>query len=91
MITLAEARAHLAMTADVGTDDDPTISRMIDAAVEHFASIGVDMSVEPLPAPLRQAALMLVCRLYTNRGEDEAPRLDPVINRLVAPFREIAL
>lgn len=92
MITLAEARDHLAFTEDLGTADDAMISRLITAAVQHFASIGVDMAADPLPAPLHQAALMLVVRLYENRGDaTEASPLDPVINRLVAPFREIVL
>ena len=91
MLTLAEARAHLAFTDDIGAADDPMIERLIAAAVQHLASIGVDMSADPLPAPLHHAALMLVARLYENRGEADAPSLDPVINRLVAPFREIAL
>jgi len=92
MITLAEAREHLAFTDDLGTADDAMIARLIDASVQHFSAIGVDMAADPLPAPLHQAGLMLVARLYENRGEAaEASPLDPVINRLVAPYREIVL
>lgn len=91
MITLAEAREHLAFTDDLGTADDAMIARLIDAAVQYLSAIGVDMAADPLPAPLHQVALMIVARLYENRGEAEASTLDPVINRLIAPYREIAL
>lgn len=91
MVTLAEARAHLAMTDDLGTEDDPMIVQMIEAATQHLASIGIDMAQEPLPAPLHQAALMIVSLLYDRRDTADELKFGPVIFRLIAPYREIAL
>lgn len=90
MITLTEAKLHLRVDFD---DADFEIQQMIDGAVQHLASIGCDMTANPLPEPLKQAALMLVSHLYDSRGlvETEGPKLSPVFYRLVAPYREIAL
>lgn len=90
MLTLTEAKLHLRVDFD---DADFEIQQMIDGAVQHLASIGCDFTTEPVPAPLKQAALMLVSHLYDSRGlvETEGPKLSPVFYRLVAPYREIAL
>ncbi|WP_375458882.1 head-tail connector protein [uncultured Enterovirga sp.] len=41
------------------------------------------------PAPIRQAVLMMVTRLYANRGEDRPTNAveDPAINALLSPWR----
>lgn len=89
MITLDEAKAYLRVDWD---REDEVISAMVAAAVQHLASIGCDVETEPAPAPLKQAALMLVGHSYDNRGVDtDGTRLSPVFMRLVAPYREIEL
>ncbi|WP_118133715.1 head-tail connector protein [Oceanicella sp. SM1341] len=90
MITLIEAKQYIRMDF---ADDDAEIADMIEAAVQHLASIGVDVTTEPVPAPLKQAGLMLVSHFYEGRGvmNDEASRLSPAFFRLIAPYREIML
>lgn len=88
MVTLAEAKVHLRITHD---DDDESITAMIGAAVAHLASIGVDTESDPMPAPVHQAALRLVGRMFDTRGGETELAEDPFVDRLVAPFREIAL
>ncbi|SEN29436.1 Phage gp6-like head-tail connector protein [Gemmobacter aquatilis] len=92
LILLDEAKRHLRIDSD---DDLLAVEGMVEAALEYLASIGVsldyDLFENPMPAPLKQAALMLVARFYGRRGEDEPIGLDPVIDRLIAPYREIAL
>lgn len=89
MVTLADAKQHLRVDGD---DEDATIDGMIEAAVDHLASIGCDMQADPMPAALTQAALMLVAHFYDTRGlEADGVRLSPVFMRLVAPYREVAL
>lgn len=90
MIDLTEAKMHLRVDGDF---EDAAIAGMIEAAILHLASIGCDTETAPVPAPLKQAALMLVTHFYQTRGmvDAEGARISPVFFRLVAPFREIAL
>lgn len=88
MIGLTEAKQHLRVDAD---DDDAQIAVMIEAAVQHLASIGCNVEADPVPAPLKHAALMLVGYLFDNGAIETDGRLSPVFMRLVAPFREIEL
>ena len=91
MIELAEAKLHLHVDESDDVEDE-AIQNMIDAAVQHLASIGIDMTAEPLPAPLKQAALMAVADFYETRGMIESDkRLSPAFWRLVQPYREIEL
>jgi hypothetical protein len=43
-----------------------------------------------VPAPIAQAILRILARLYGNRG-DEASALDPVTLALLAPYRILTL
>ena len=90
MITLIEAKLHLRVDTD---EDDFGIHDMIEASKQHLTSIGCDLNADPMPAPLKQAALMLIADFYENRGltwGSEA-KYSPVFLRLVAPYREVAL
>lgn len=90
MITLTEAKLHLRVDFD---DADFEIQQMIDGAVQHLASIGCDMTANPLPEPLKQAALLLITNLHQSKGliDENPPKLSGTFIRLVAPYREIAL
>lgn len=90
MLTLTEAKLHLRVDF---ADTDLEIQQMIDGAVQHLTSIGCDTTTAPVPAPLKQVALMLISHLYDSCGlvESEGPKLSPVFYRLVAPYWEIAL
>ncbi|MFV0303064.1 MAG: head-tail connector protein [Paracoccus sp. (in: a-proteobacteria)] len=89
MITLAEAKMHLRVDHD---DTDAEIAGMIEAAEEYLASIGCDVT-EPAPAPLKQAALILITNLFQTKGlvDENPPMLSGTFMRLVAPYREIEL
>lgn len=90
MITLAEAKLHLRVDH---SEDEAAIADMIEAAVQHLASIGVDATQDPFPAPLKQAALMLISHFYAASVTIDA-QIAPLpgsFYRLVAPYREIAL
>lgn len=90
MVTLIEAKLHLRIDFD---DSDAEIAGMIEAAEQYLASIGCDMITEPVPRPLKQAALMLIGDFFQHRGLtwDSEAKYSPVFQRLVAPYREIAL
>lgn len=94
MITLPEAKQYLHITPG-DADDDAALSGMIEAAVQHLASIGVvvDPDAGPIPAPLKQAALMLVAHFFNGVGVagEEPPAFPITFFRLVAPYREIEL
>ena len=91
MITLAAAKAHLVVTFD---DDDDLITRLIAAAGDHLRSLDVDMSVNPLPPAVEQAAMMLIAHFYKYReamSDFQHFSLDIGVDRLVAPFREYSV
>lgn len=88
MVSLADAKAFLRIDAD---DDDAVVERLIAAASDHLASIGVDMEATPLRASVEQAQYLLIGHFYENR-EATGPRTNAVIDfgvdRLIAPHRE---
>lgn len=90
MITLTEAKLYLRFDSD---ELDDEIAGLIEAAVQHIASVGVDVTADPTPAPVKQAALMMISFLHENHitVEGDQPQLSPVFYRLLAPYREIAL
>lgn len=86
MITLEEAKEYCRVTFE---DDDASITLMIEAAQNHLESIGVDFTVEPLPAAIKQALLILVCHFYDNR--DMEARGTSIVGCLIAPYTEKSL
>ena len=104
MVTLEEAKAHLRVSivaADesgaigiLENEDDAALQKMVEAAADHLASIGVDMSAEPFPPAIRHAVLMLVGHFYGNREavSDAQVRTTPLgVDRLIAPYRSVSL
>ncbi|NIZ13485.1 head-tail connector protein [Phaeobacter sp. HF9A] len=93
MITLAQLRAHCRLMPDeIHFDGELQIA--LDAAKDHIASIGVDMSADPFPPALDQAVLMLATHLWDNKGDlpfSKAPYLPNAIDRLIAPYRSVSL
>lgn len=91
MVTLEEAKRHLQVDAN---DNDIVIYEMVDAAVDHLASIDVDMTTDPLPPALHHAVLLLVGHFYANREATNAEqiRFTPLgVDRLIAPYRGMSL
>lgn len=88
MVSLADAKAFLRIDAD---EDDAVVERMIVAASDHLASIGVNMEASPLPPSVEQAQYLLIGHFYENR-EATGPTIHAAINfgvdRLIAPHRE---
>lgn len=63
MITLEEAKQHLRVDHD---EDDGLIQSMISAAAA-YVTTQVDDMPDPLPAPIKAAALLLVGDLFEHR------------------------
>lgn len=88
MVSLADAKAYLRIDAD---DDDGVVERLIAAASDHLASIGVDMEVLPVPPSVEQAQYLLIGHFYENReatGPATNTAIDFGVDRLIAPHRE---
>lgn len=87
--TLQQAKAHLSVDGD---DHDGTIAQALEAAWAYLEKIGVSVA-EPVPAPVVSAQLLLVARLFSQRGEplEGAFRDDHTWKMLIAPYREVAL
>lgn len=95
MVTLAEAKAHLALAAE-DQGDDALIQGFIDAAVDHLDSIGVPAKADPLPPAIRQAIMLLVGHFYMHReaavDAPVPPHILPFgVARLIAPYRSLDL
>ena len=88
MVTLEEAKAHVRVRHD---DEDGRIEAMIDAAGDHLSSIGVDLTAAPLPPAVRHAILLLVAHFFDHADAPDAPAVPAAVDRLVAPYREVAL
>lgn len=70
VVTLADMKAHLGLTADFGTADDALITNKIRAAVAHTeraAGVSFDDLGGDVPEDLREAVRMLAAHLYENR------------------------
>lgn len=88
MISLADAKAYLHIDFD---DDDAVVGRLIAAAGDHLASIGVDMEATPMPAAVEQAQYLLIGHFYANReatGLSTNAAIAFGVDRLIAPYRE---
>ncbi len=75
IVTLAEVKAHLSFTDDIGTVDDALLTRISAAAETHLErKLGFTFAEEfgapgqdALPEPLQHAVLMLTAHWYENR------------------------
>jgi len=92
MLTLEDAKRHLRVDHD---DDDASITALIEAAEDHFRSIGVDVDAAPLPPAIVHAARLAVAFWYEERegwsAEAPLPAMPRAADRLLAPHREICL
>lgn len=96
--TLADLKAHLSFTDDIGNTDDAMLTRILAAAegfVERklgftFAATYGGAGQEAVPDALRQAVLMLAAHWYDNReAVGEAAREPPFsVSEIITEFRE---
>jgi len=88
MIRLPHAKQHIRVDHN---DDDPYIGKCIAAASEWLVAIGVDKNIDPVPAPIKHAALLMVGHFYENREavpDFRAATVLPLgVEALVAPYR----
>ncbi len=87
MVDLAAAKSHCRVDHD---DEDAAITKMIAAASDHLASIGVDMDADPMPPAVEHAVLMLTAYFYDHR-DDADVKPQGVVDRLIQPYREVCL
>ena len=95
--TLADLRAHLSFTADLGVVDDGMLSRL-NSAAQSFAERKLGFAIEAtfggagqaaMPDDLRQAVLMLAGHWYDNReAAGEAAREPPFgVSEILREYR----
>lgn len=73
MATLTDAKRLLNITS---TNDDALITQLISAATTYLAAIGV--TVDPEPAPVSEAILLLVSRLFSRRAATNGLKYEEV-------------
>jgi uncharacterized phage protein (predicted DNA packaging) len=92
-VTVDEARAYLRLE---GEEEAAMIADLIRAArlhVEQATGMALDDATQ-LPAPLRQAMLMLVAHWFMAREAAAETHLEPVphgVAALIAPYRRLRL
>ncbi|UWR22629.1 head-tail connector protein [Sulfitobacter sp. S190] len=93
MVTLAELRKQVRVE-DGETYFNDDLLQCLEAAIDHLASIDVDMEAEPLPPAVKQATLMLAAHFFAHKEAtaEEGIRFTPIgVDRLIAPYREVNL
>lgn len=87
MIGLAEARDHLCITE--AEEAEAELKRFIAAAYGHIGSLDVDVTADPLPPAIDQAALILVEHFYNERNiiEGKPNPIPRSFGALIAPHR----
>jgi hypothetical protein len=81
--TIAQMKGLLAFTSDVGSTDDDTLQRLLDAAqsyVEVWIGGKIDdlwggIGQDPIPAAITQAVIQLASHWWEIRGHEEAMSL----------------
>lgn len=73
MVSLATAKEYLRVKS---ADDDALLTRLIAAATAHLEGIGV--TVDPEPAPVGEAILILISSFYRRTGNGFVVREDQV-------------
>ena len=87
IVSIAEAKQHCHVDDD---DSDAVFIGLIDSVNAHLCSIGVDTTVDPLPADIKHAALLLIGHFFENReaeGSEPTYALRLGVDRLIAPYR----
>lgn len=87
MLTLDETKLHLRVDHDA--EDALIASLMATAAAACADYLNVTTVAEPVPAPVKSAALLLVGTLYENRESvsDRPFSKNPAFEALLNPYR----
>lgn len=91
IVSLEAAKRHLRVSFD---DDDGDITALIAVAEGHLKAVGVNTDADPLPEPIRHAALLLIGQFYGVRESLSNEKLTEPPNgfhALIAPHREQSL
>jgi uncharacterized phiE125 gp8 family phage protein len=70
--------------------------RLLRGAIPPAGAVTVSLTAgfgaaNDVPAPIRQALLMILAHLYEQRGTDHPPPLPLTLRALLAPYREVRL
>lgn len=93
MVTLEQLKLQVRVMPEE-THSDGELQISLDAAINHLASIDVDMAGDPLPPAITQAVLMLAAHFFGNKEATTAEQIRSTplgVDRLIAPYREISL
>ena len=87
LLTLADVKLHCRIDHD---DEDSLLGALIATATTAVADyMNVTTVAEPVPAPVKSAALLLVGSLYEQRESqgDRPYNKNPAFEMLLAPYR----
>lgn len=93
--TLAELKEELAFSGDLGNEDDPMMTRKLEAAQTHVERLlgykieeqfGEAEGQEPVPLSIKEAVLALAAHLYDRRGDD-GPAVPEWVADVVQTYR----
>jgi len=89
VVTLEEAKLHCRIDHP---EEDTVIEGYIRSSSQWLGKIGINVNVDPIPAPLKQACLLLVSHFYENREAVPAIKMESVlplgVDALIAPYRD---
>ena len=95
LVTLAQAKAHLHITA---TTDDEDIQFKLDQAeaiIRNYLKTQDDpaWTAATVPPPIKSAILLMLARLYEQRGDNEQndEALWAAVDRMLARYRDPAI
>jgi hypothetical protein len=98
LVTMAQAKAHLRITTPDGDPSDPDIQLKLDqaeAVIRNYLKTRDDpeWTAATVPAPIVAGILLMLARLYEQRGDHEENDVDlwGAIDRLLIRYRDPAL
>ena len=99
LVTLTTAKMHLRITTPPGDPGDADVQLKTDQAeaiILNYLKDRADplwISPETAPPPVTAAILLMLARLYEQRGDNEKPDVDlwTAIDRMLVRFRDPAL
>lgn len=81
-ISLADIKTYLRID---GEEEDTLLATLLSVAIEHCENYLYAPLPSELPAPIKQALLILVAHFYEQRVGEDIPK---VVYALLTPYRE---